>query len=201
MDAGEARVKIRDTLGAPHTVSGLTIRGICTYLRLEQQRDCKNSQEFNYDFTFHQTAATHNFMTPAQRHHSQGMSLYGSGDYRRAIEEFSQTIELDPQYAEAYYIRGLSYANLGQYERAIEDYDKAIELEPQFAQAYASRASSYFLLKQDKRAIEDYDEAIKIDPNDGYAHYWRGQAHSQLGNSAQSTKDLAKAEELGYEPD
>jgi len=57
------------------------------------------------------------------------------------------------------------------------------------------------LLKQDKRAIEDYDEAIKIDPNDGYAYYWRGQAHSQLGNSAQSTKDLAKAEELGYEPD
>ena len=66
---------------------------------------------------------------------------------------------------------------------------------------HASRASSYFLLKQDERAIEDYNQAIKIDPNDGYAYYWRGQAHSQLGNSAQSAKDLAKAEELGYEPD
>ena len=69
-------------------------------------------------------------MTPAQRHHSQGVSLYGSGEYQKAIEEFSQTIELDPQYAEAYYIRGHSYANLGQYERAIEDFDNAIELEP-----------------------------------------------------------------------
>jgi len=56
-------------------------------------------------------------------------------------------------------------------------------------------------LQQDERAIEDYNQAIKIDPNDGYAYYWRGQAHSQLGNSAQSAKDLAKAEELGYEPD
>ena len=71
-------------------------------------------------------------MTPAQRHHSQGMSLYGSGEYQRAIEKFSQTIELDPKYAEAYYIRGLSYANLGQYEKAIEDYDKAIELDPRY---------------------------------------------------------------------
>ena len=40
-------------------------------------------------------------MTLAQRHHDQGMSLYGSGEYQRAIAEFSQTIELDPQYAEA----------------------------------------------------------------------------------------------------
>ena len=72
-------------------------------------------------------------MTLAQRHHDQGMSLYGSGEYQRAIAEFSQTIELDPQYTEAYYIRGLSYANLGQYERAIQNYDNAIELDPQFA--------------------------------------------------------------------
>ena len=66
-------------------------------------------------------------MTQAQIHHRQGMSFYDDGEYQKAIEEFSQTIELDPQYAEAYYIRGHSYANLGQYERAIEDYDKAIE--------------------------------------------------------------------------
>ena len=61
-------------------------------------------------------------MTPAQRHYSQGVSLFDSGEYQKALEEFSQTIELDPQYAEAYYIRGHSYANLGQDERAIDVY-------------------------------------------------------------------------------
>ena len=148
MDAGEARVKTQETLGDPHTVSGSTSKGIFTYLRLEQQKDCKNSQEFNYDFTFHQSKASPNSMTPAQRHHSQGMSLYGSGEYQRAIEEFSQTIELDPQHGEAYYVRGISYANLGQYEKAIEDYDKAIELDPQYPSTYGSRGLSYANLGQ-----------------------------------------------------
>ena len=41
---------------------------------------------------------------------------------------------------------------------------------------------------------------ITLVPEDGEAYYWRGQAHSILGNSAQSAKDIEKSKELGYEP-
>ena len=58
-------------------------------------------------------------MTQAQKHYNQGVSLYDSGEYQKAIDEFSQTIELDPKYVWAYNNRGTSYLKLGQYERYI----------------------------------------------------------------------------------
>ncbi|MCU4139364.1 MAG: hypothetical protein MW690_001296 [Methanophagales archaeon] len=51
-------------------------------------------------------------------------------EYEQAIEDFSKAIELNPNYAGAYYNRGIAYAKLNQHERAIEDYNKAIELNP-----------------------------------------------------------------------
>ena len=48
------------------------------------------------------------------------------GQYERAIEDYDQALEINPQLAEAYNNRGLAY--LGQYERAIEDYDQALEI-------------------------------------------------------------------------
>ena len=43
-----------------------------------------------------------------------------------AIEEFDEAIELDPNYAYAYYGRGWSYRGLGDHNTAISDYNKAI---------------------------------------------------------------------------
>ena len=52
-------------------------------------------------------------------------------------------IELDSQYAIAYYNRGIAYYSLGQYELAIADYDEAIRLDPQYAEAYCNRGTAY----------------------------------------------------------
>ena len=84
-------------------------------------------------------------MTQAKRHYNQGVSLYDSGEYQKAIDEFSQTIELDPKYVWAYNNRGSSYHKLGEYERAIEDFDEAVELEPQYPWTYYIRGHSYAL--------------------------------------------------------
>jgi len=48
-----------------------------------------------------------------------------------AIKIYDKAIELNPNFAEAYYNRGNAYSDLKQYERAIEDYNKAIELNPE----------------------------------------------------------------------
>ncbi len=43
----------------------------------------------------------------------------------KAIEDYDKAIEIDPQYAEAYYNRGSAYDILGQSEQARQDYAKA----------------------------------------------------------------------------
>ena len=45
-------------------------------------------------------------------------------DFDRAIEDYDKTIELKPNYADAYYNRGVVRYKKGDFDRAIEDYDK-----------------------------------------------------------------------------
>ena len=61
------------------------------------------------------------------------------GDYQGAIADYDRALELNPQFAQAYYNRGNAKRTLKDYQGAIADYDKAIELNPRFAQAYYNR--------------------------------------------------------------
>ena len=50
------------------------------------------------------------------------------GIYDRAIADFNQTIQLDPEYVLAYYNRGLVYRSKGDRNNAIQDFKKVLEL-------------------------------------------------------------------------
>ena len=49
----------------------------------------------------------------------RGNDKYKSGDYKRAIVDYTQAIRLKPDYADAYYNRGIAKHDLGQYVAAI----------------------------------------------------------------------------------
>ena len=54
------------------------------------------------------------------------------GDYYGAIVDWDQAIELNPEYAEAYYVRGVVKHKLGDHDGAEADRKQAIELNPAF---------------------------------------------------------------------
>ncbi len=117
-----------------------------------------------------------------------------------AIEDYDETIRLNPNDAEAYFKRGNAYYNLNKEKRAIEDYDKAIRLNPQFAEAYHNRGTTYRDLGQYNRAIKDYDETISLNPNDAEAYFNRGNAYKLQGNKAEATADFEKFTTLTNNP-
>jgi len=57
-------------------------------------------------------------------------------DYHGAIQDFNKVIELNPNYALAYFYRGTAKSDLEDYHGAIKDYNKAIELYPKYAHTY-----------------------------------------------------------------
>ena len=90
-------------------------------------------------------------------------SAYGNlGEYRRAIEDYDQTLRLDPGFAKAYYNRGSAYGNLGENRRSIEDYDEALRLDPGFAFAYNSRAHVHCKLGQINASLDDRMQTLRL---------------------------------------
>jgi len=103
-----------------------------------------------------------------------------TGDNRRAIEEYSDAIRLDPSLVNAYTGRGLSYYRLGDGDRAFDDYSTAIRLEPNTRRAavpYLNRAIVWRERLNNDRAFEDIENSLRLDPKFSLAYNTRGNLH------------------------
>jgi tetratricopeptide (TPR) repeat protein len=117
-------------------------------------------------------------------------------DYYGAISDYTKAIELNPNFAKAYYNRGLSKSYLKDYSRAISDYNKAIELNPNYVDSYNNRGISKANLKDYYGAMSDYAKAIELNPNYAIIYYNRGLLKDDLKDYSGAISDYTKAIEL-----
>lgn len=100
---------------------------------------------------------------------------------KAAIDAYDKAIELNPEYAEAYFYRAKVYLDLLiNYQKAIEDITYSIKYEPQrkrdgnyasLAEKYSIRAKAYLKLDDYEKAFNDLELAINLDYS--YALYSR----------------------------
>ncbi|MEH2464591.1 tetratricopeptide repeat protein, partial [Nostoc sp.] len=114
-------------------------------------------------------------------------------DYQGAVEDYSQAIKINLNYADAYYNRGFARSALEDNKGAIEDYSQVIKINPNYADAYYNRGLARYALKDYKGAIEDYSQAIKINPNSYYAYTDRGLARYALKDYKGAIEDYSQA--------
>ena len=88
---------------------------------------------------------------------------YERGNQQGAIADYTKAIEINPQYAPAYYNRGFAKdEGLGDHQGAIADYNKAIAINPQDATAYSNRGIAKELVGDLKGACADWKEASSL---------------------------------------
>jgi tetratricopeptide (TPR) repeat protein len=110
-------------------------------------------------------AITQNTELKADDYLVSGVNKHDKGDIQGALADYSSAIQLDPNYANAYYNRGLlKYYKLKDTQGALADYNKFIQINSYDARGYVLRG----VLKKHERdypgALADYNRAIKIDP-------------------------------------
>ena len=128
---------------------------------------------------------------------SQGTARYWKKDESdNAITDYTNAIELDPEYADAYNHRGISYLGKGNIDNAIADYTKAIELDQELTEAYKDRATAYFGNGDFDNAITDYTKAIQLDPDDTDIYNYRGLAHFRNSEVDKAIDDFSRAIQL-----
>lgn len=86
-----------------------------------------------------------------------------SQDHDRALVEFTQVIELDPAFAEAYIGRGTAYVAKGELDRGIREYTRSLEIRKR-VEAFYGRGRAYHKKGEKDKAMADYRSAIAIDP-------------------------------------
>jgi len=129
---------------------------------------------------------------------AQGAVYLDRQMYDEAIAEFNKAIEIDPDFADAYYNRGIANSKKGNLEKAISDYSKAIEINPRDSDAYFNRGLVYHKKNNLDKAISDYTKVIQISPNVTETYYNRALDYFLKEEYDEAWDDVHKAEALGY---
>ncbi len=121
---------------------------------------------------------------------------YDTGNFQRAVEEYTEIIKLQPNDAAAYLARGHARSGLADVIGTIADCDQAIKLKPDYAEAYESRGNARSALGRYQAAIVDYDQAIKFKPDYAAAYSNRAAALKDLADTNGAINDWQKAASL-----
>jgi tetratricopeptide (TPR) repeat protein len=118
---------------------------------------------------------------------------YESPSSDEQIYCYSEALNLQANFAEAYINRALAYFAKKDYGRAISDLNQALHLQPLSSVIYHARGNVYFFKEDYDRAIADYDQALGLKPDDAMSYYFRGMAYFKKRKYDRSIADYDQA--------
>jgi len=126
-----------------------------------------------------------------------GDALARKGQPDEAMAHFEQAINLQPDYAEAYYNRGNVLYAKGRIDEAMADFEKALQIQPNDADAHTGLGNAFLRKGAVKEAIAQYSQAVALAPED--PHSRSNLAWLLATSSDASIRDGAKAVELAQQ--
>ena len=94
----------------------------------------------------------------------EGSRLVQDQKLNRAIDVFTEAIELDPNWAEAWNKRATVFYMVGEFQKSQDDIDKVLELEERHFGALAGQGMVNIQLKNYDKAKRSYQKAQEIYP-------------------------------------
>ncbi len=124
-----------------------------------------------------------NKRSAAQSLYSQGLGILSRDDFARALPYFEKAVDVDPNYAEAWYQAGFCFGMLGKHTDALKASRRAAQLRPDWAETYLNIGASSFALGQFKDAVDAYRQAVKLDESNAEAQYALGLSLGKLNRA------------------
>lgn len=142
---------------------------------------------------------TKNKRSAAERLYSQGLAQLSRDDYARALPYFEKAVDIDANYAEAWYQAGYCYGVLGRHNDSLRASRQAAKLRPEWAAVYVNIGASSFALGQYKEAVDAYRTAIRLDDDNAEIQYALGLTFNKLNRIEEEI--LAYRRALTLRPD
>ncbi len=145
-----------------------------------------------------------------------GLNAFKAGKHADAIADFTEAINLEPSYPQAYFNRARTKQQLYLQEEAVEDYiraaeiyrfkkrfskaitsyNKALEIDDKSIPAYLGRAELYLAKGEEIAALADYDKVVRVDRRNFQGYYGLGQARFNQGHYKQAIGHFKNARSL-----
>lgn len=113
----------------------------------------------------------------------KGLSHAQKGDYQAAVEQFLQTIKIDPDRVDAWTNLGVAYQAQRDYVKALEAYTQAGKLDPDNWHLHYNLGTLYSILKNNNRAFDELGKALEHAP---------GESRENLLKALRQDSDLAR---------
>ena len=102
---------------------------------------------------------------------SQGNDLFLQSDFESAIEKYTEALNIDTDFTEAYVGRAQAYVERGNDDDALDDLSLAIELGSQDVQAYLARGDIYLGQEEYDLVLEDYQSALELSESEALTYF------------------------------
>lgn len=128
--------------------------------------------------------------------YNRGSAYSATGQYDKAIADFTQALKLNPDDGILYIGRGNAYLQNGDFDHAGPDFDAAIRLHAQPAVAYSGKGMIDFVRGQYDRAIEDFGQTVRLQPGEAEGFTMRCLARAIVGKLQEAMADCNQAIKL-----
>lgn len=122
-----------------------------------------------------------------------GIALYQTDQLAAALAYFNQALTEHPKFGVAHLYRARIYRALGDTDEALKDLAKAKSFDDTIADLHLDTGQIHYERGDYQTAFQDFDKAI-FHGNTGEAYQWRGLTRQQIGQTAEASQDMARAE-------
>jgi len=132
-------------------------------------------------------------------HNTMGNVYADREQYELAYNEFSKVLEIDPDFAVAYFNLGAVCYNLQRYEESAQAFEMVKEKYPRDWEIYYYLGKIYRKLKDDEQALVNLLKASCLAPREPLVAYELGLLYEDLGETRRALENYYRARKLSQE--
>lgn len=95
---------------------------------------------------------------------AEGDKLYKAGDYKKAVEAFTDAIDLEPDNSSTYVNRSKCYLAMGEAQLALDDSERSLKYDPDYHRGIYQKAEALYSLGNFEFALVFYHRGQKLRP-------------------------------------
>ncbi len=127
---------------------------------------------------------------------SQGNHLLDIRQPEKALEEFQNLIDIEPNSPEAWKGRGNALFSIGRELGALESYNQALLVQPNDIKTLNNKGKALYKLRRYQEALETHEKALELNPNSPEAWSGKGLAHLGLRQFKEASESFEKLKQV-----